>query len=226
MWRTLILILLGMLLLTGILFWAFPEVSFGQGERIHFISLALIASYLVLALFQGRLHWSDAAKYAFIWIGLGLILLTGYGFRHELSEVKSRLTSVLYPTEGTKTKSGEVHFNEASDGHFYVTAMVDGVRVRFMVDTGASRVVISPKDAKRLGIESEGLSFNSQVSTANGSVWSANIKLDTILVEGYALHDIPASVSRDDLDVSLMGMSYLGKLIGYKVDQGGLTLQY
>lgn len=226
MWRLLILIFLGMLLLTGILFWAFPEVSLAEGQQIQFVSLALISSYLILAMFQGRLHWSEAAKYIFIWIGLGMVLLTGYAFRDELGEIKNRLTSVLYPSEGTVIRKGEVHFNAASDGHFYVTAMVDGVKIRFMVDTGASRVVISPKDAQRLGLKTEDLIFNSRSSTANGSVWSANTILGTILVEGNALHDVAASVSKDELDVSLLGMSYLEKLKSYKVENGGLTLQY
>ena len=95
-----------------------------------------------------------------------------------------------------------------------------------MVDTGASRVVLTQRDATRLGFKAEDLSFNSRSSTANGEVWGASVTLETILVEDHPIHDVPASVSKDDLNVSLLGMSYLDKLKGYKVERGDLTLQY
>jgi len=224
--RTLILILAGLLLFTGFLFWVFPEIQLTNDDRLHFVSLILISTYLMFALFQGRLNLSEAARYVFIWVGIGIVLMTGYAFRFELLEIKSRLTSVVYPSSGKETQPGEVYFAAANDGHFYVTAMVNGVKIRFMVDTGASRVVLNPRDAQRLGFKPEDLSFDSQSSTANGSVWGASITLETILVEDHPLHDIPASVSKDQLDVSLLGMSYLDKLKSYKVEKGGLTLQY
>jgi aspartyl protease family protein len=226
MWRHVLLIFAGLALFTGFLFWAFPEFNFKDGSQIQLVSLILISTYLMLALFQGRLNLPDAFRYVMAWICIALILMVVYVYRYELMDIKARLTSGLYPSSGQAVREGEVYFAAANDGHYYVIALVNGVKIRFMVDTGASRTILSLRDAKRLGFKPEDLSFDSQMSTANGTVWAAPVKLDTVIVEGHVLDNVSASVSKDDLDGSLLGMSYLEKLKGYRVEKGGLTLQF
>ncbi len=224
--RIFIYVFIAIALLVAILFWAFPEVNLTDEKLINFVSLILVSSYLLLALFQKRLNLSEAFRSILIWVGLALVLMIGYVYRFELMDIKTKLTSNLYPSNGNSEEKGEVYFAAASDGHFYVAATVNGVKIRFMVDTGASRVVISPRDAQRLGIKTEDLTFNSQSSTANGIIWDAPITLESITVENHTINDVRASVSQSELDVSLLGVSYLDKLKGYKVEKGGLTLQY
>lgn len=212
--------------LTGFLFWAFPEFNFNEQNQMQFVSLILVSSYLLLALFQKRLNLSDTIRAIMVWGAIGVVLMTGYAFRYELIDIKDRLRANLFPTGGASVKAGEVAFPVADDGHYYVLATVNGVPIKFMVDTGASRVVLSPRDAKRLGFHPEDLSFNIQSSTANGTVWSASVTLASVTVQTQVLENIQASVSQSDLDISLLGMSYLDRLKGYRVGRGALTLQY
>jgi aspartyl protease family protein len=224
--RTLIYVFVALAIFTGFLFWAFPEVNFTEDKQMRYVSLILVGSYLLLALFQGRLNLSEAFRYAIAWIGIALVIMVGYVYRFELLEIKDRLTSGLHPSTAKSLGKDELYFAAASDGHYYVDAMVNGVKIKFMVDTGSTRVVISPRDAQRLGFKVEELSFDTQSSTANGTVWSASVTLDNVTVENHTVDGVPASVSKDDLDVSLLGMGYLNKLKSYRVEKGGLTLQY
>jgi aspartyl protease family protein len=222
--RTLIIVFVCLALFTGLLFWLYPEVNFTEDKQMSYVSLILISTYLLFALFQRRLNLSETFKYVLAWGAIGLVLMVGYVYRFELLDLKAKLTSSFYTVK--ETPSGEVTFPTSTDGHYYVNATVNGVTIRFMVDTGASRVVISPRDAKRLGFKTEDLSFSVQSSTANGMVWSAPVTLESITVQGHTVNNVQASISNSDLDVSLLGMSYLEKLKGYRVEKGTLTLQY
>ena len=65
-------------------------------------------------------------------------------------------------------------------GHFEVDARVDGRRVSFMVDTGASVIALTANDAARLGIHPSQNAFVAEVKTANGKVRAAPAHLDVV----------------------------------------------
>jgi aspartyl protease family protein len=64
---------------------------------------------------------------------------------------------------------------KADDGHFWAEGVVNGTRVRFLVDTGASSVAFTPVDAQRLGLEPSGLTYDTPVHTANGDAMAARV---------------------------------------------------
>ncbi len=99
----------------------------------------------------------------------------------------------------------------APDGHFYVTALVNDAKVRFVIDTGASTVVLTERDARRAGFDPAGLTFVGSAQTANGMVATAPIRIATFDLAGIVDTDIAASVNGGELDTSLLGMSYLSE---------------
>ena len=116
---------------------------------------------------------------AAIWLGLGLALVIGYSFKDDLG---SRLLGELVPQRGMANPDGSVTFRAGTDGHFHVEALINGTRLRLLVDTGASQVVLSPSDARRLGIDTAGLDFRHVSETANGPVSGAPVTLREVAV--------------------------------------------
>ncbi|MEJ2434801.1 MAG: TIGR02281 family clan AA aspartic protease, partial [Pseudolabrys sp.] len=99
------------------------------------------------------------------------------------------------------------------DGHFHTRARVDGQAMDFIIDTGATLVIIRESDAARVGFYPFPSDFTATVSTANGKVKAAPTKLDSIELGDITVFDVPALVLPDDrLWQNLLGMAFLSRL--------------
>jgi clan AA aspartic protease (TIGR02281 family) len=120
----------------------------------------------------------------------------------------------------------EYVIDAGAGGHFLVEAVVNGAPVTFLVDTGASDVMLTTADAERLGFRPENLRFTQRFATANGEVRAAPVVLREVRIGQFSLFDMPASVNEAPLRVSLLGMSFLKRLHGYSVEDGRLILRW
>ncbi|WP_292047380.1 retropepsin-like aspartic protease family protein [Brevundimonas sp. UBA5718] len=114
---------------------------------------------------------------------------------------------------------------KADDGHYWAHARIDGRAVRVLVDTGASVVVLTRADARRLGVQPEPASFTGRIQTASGMVRAAPVRLNTVSVAGARVDQVEALVVEQGLEYSLLGMSYLGRLSAFEATPTGLTLR-
>lgn len=114
---------------------------------------------------------------------------------------------------------------KAADGHFWAEAKVEGRHVRFLVDTGASTVALTPADARRLGLEVGELVFDQPVTTASGRTMGAAVTLEYVSVAGARIDDVEALVLQDGLETSLLGMTYLGRLSRFEASRDALILR-
>lgn len=114
---------------------------------------------------------------------------------------------------------------KAADGHFWAEADVDGRRVRFLVDTGASAVALTVEDARRLGLDPATLDYEYGVQTASGQARAARVELDSISVAGARVDDVEAFVIESGLETSLLGMTYLGRLSRFEATRSALILR-
>jgi len=114
---------------------------------------------------------------------------------------------------------------KAADGHFWAEATVNGKRVRFLVDTGATTVALTMADAQRLGIDLDSLTFDRPVSTAAGEARAALVELDYVSVAGARVDKVQALVLEKGLPSSLLGMSYLGRLSRFEATPTALILR-
>ncbi len=111
-------------------------------------------------------------------------------------------------------------------GHFQVEARIDGRFVDFMVDTGASLVILRETDAAKLGIRPMPRDYTATVSTANGKIKAAPAKLGRIEIGGITVYDVPALVLPDEaLSQNLLGVSFLSRLKRYEYADGRLVLE-
>jgi len=108
-------------------------------------------------------------------------------------------------------------------GHFTLTATVNGTPTRFVVDTGASLVALTLGDARAAGIGRSELSFNQLTQTANGRVHFAPVTLREVRIEQLSIENVPAAVI-ENLDQSLLGMSFLKRLKSFEIREGALTI--
>jgi aspartyl protease family protein len=110
-------------------------------------------------------------------------------------------------------------------GNFSLTATVNGAPTRFVVDTGASLVALTLDDARAAGIGRSELVFNQLTQTANGRVHFAPVMLREVRIEQLSIENVPAAVI-ENLDQSLLGMSFLKRLRGFEVREGALTISW
>lgn len=111
-------------------------------------------------------------------------------------------------------------------GHFQIEARVDGRRIDFMVDTGASVIALTAADAKRLGIFPSHNDYKVQVRTANGTVKAAPVTLGSVDVGGLVVRDVQALVMPDKaLSENLLGLAYLTRLKRFEYADGKLLLE-
>jgi aspartyl protease family protein len=110
-------------------------------------------------------------------------------------------------------------------GQIMLEARVNGASVRFLVDTGASFVFLSGKDARAAGFRRSELVFNQRAQTANGPVDIAPVLLRDVRIEQLAVEAVPAAVI-ENLDVSILGMSFLTRLKGFEMQNGALTIKW
>ncbi len=112
----------------------------------------------------------------------------------------------------------------AQDGHFYIDVKINNEPVRFMIDTGASDIVLNMDEAKKVGIKLDELNYNKRYQTANGAAFGASVVLNEIEVGGVKFHDVGASINEADMGISLLGMSFLRKFRKYEFYQDRLIL--
>ena len=111
-------------------------------------------------------------------------------------------------------------------GHFQVDGRVNGRSIDFMVDTGASVIALTEKEARRLGIHPVGNDFTAQVRTANGTVKAAPVTLNAVDIGGLVVRNVQALVVPGNaLGENLLGLSYLTKLKRFEYANGKLVLE-
>lgn len=228
--RTLVRIALAVIaaiVLTGLLALALAHTGAlaDEGNQMRLVHLVLIFVLVASGLaVRSMAQLGQAMKHAGVWLLIFAALVLAHGFQGEAKALWERLIASLDPAGGRATDTG-VAFQPTHGGHFIIDADVDGTTVRFLVDTGASRVVLSPRDAERLGFDLDTLAFTQVFNTANGTVHGAPVRLGRIAVGPIAVDDVRASVNGADMDTSLLGLTFLNRTGGYAVENGVLTLK-
>ena len=144
----------------------------------------------------------------------------------ELQFVWQRVRSELVPGYPVVTAENEMVLGESAGGQYRVIGRVNGLEVNFLVDTGASDTVLTPSDARRLGIDIESLDFSRVYQTANGLGYGAPMALDTLSVGPLVFYDFPASINQSEMGSSLLGMSFLRRLDSFEVRDRRLYLRW
>jgi aspartyl protease family protein len=153
---------------------------------------------------------------------LGTIVLASLVSGHEDT---GRLTG-LRPALDVPVVYSATELKADVSGHYFAAADIDGATIHVMVDTGASGVALSYEDAEQVGLRPRSLDYDIAINTANGIVKAARVKLRRVEVDNVLVRDVDGVVLPEGaLKGSLLGMSFLGRLSSFKIENGVLYLR-
>jgi aspartyl protease family protein len=172
-----------------------------------------------------------ALRQVVIWVGLATLVLVAYGYRDDILGMIGRsggdtAAAPAGHSVAREAASRSMVIRAGEGGHFLVDANVDGATVRFLVDTGATRVVLSPEDAERIGFHLRDRQFTERYRTAGGTVRAAPVTIRDLRIGQLALREVEASVNERPIGISLLGMTFLNRLDGYRVEGDRLILDW
>ena len=183
--------------------------------RVGYLAIILVAlGGWVMVEFRQRM--GQAVRMALAWGLIFVGVMAGYGLWSDIRREVMPIQEVA--------ADGAVEVPRAADGHYYLNLTINGTGVPFMVDTGASGLVLSARDAERLGIDLAGLAFRGQATTPNGVVRTARVTLPLVELGPFRNENFGAFVTEGELDQSLLGMDYLGQF-RMEFDGGKLVLR-
>ncbi len=186
--------------------------------------LSIILILMVMRLAASTRPLGQMAKQLSFFLIAGTVLVVGYSYRDDLNAILGRTVGADVPGHGTQVAPGMMRFQADDGGQFVIDATVNGTAVHFLVDTGASGIALSKRDASRLGLDPDNLRYTSLFSTANGTTRGAPVTLDAIKIGPMQAYSVHAWVNEGDLDQSLLGMSYLSTLGRVEIKGDALIL--
>eukprot|EP00439_Symbiodinium_sp_Y106_P089043 s1_g1579.t1 len=215
---------------------AWPEIVDRSNADARILSGGGLLGLVLLSFLVGwRPNSGLALRQAMSWVAVALFLTIGYAYREDFTNFARladapRLAAQLVDTQPMQSRRpesrhGVVSLSGDGSGHFWADANVDGTHVRFLVDTGASHIALSPFDAQRLGYDLNALDYRVPYQTANGVAYAAPLTLEDISIGSITISDVQASVLQSGLSQSLLGMSFLGELSAVELSGDRLILR-
>jgi aspartyl protease family protein len=161
---------------------------------------------------------------ALLFLGVG-VLSVRYLDQKGRTPANAAPIQAVSPSSNTPSSNARSLVVHASGGHFAVDARVDGRRIPFMIDTGASHITIRESDASRLGFHPKERDYTIRINTANGVGRAAQVDLRMVEVGDILVRDVPALVVPDTvLSVNLLGMTFLSR-VRWSHERGRLMLE-
>lgn len=175
--------------------------------------IAALGGWFVLQL---RRRPGQSLQYLAVWGLIFAAVVASYGLWQDIR-------SELRPAQVLQA-DGRIEIPLGRDGHFHAVVTINDVPVSFVIDTGASEIVLTAKDAARVGIDPAVLSYIGQARTANGVVRTAPVRLRSVVLGPFAQSDVRAVVNEGEMDGSLLGMSWITQFARVEIARDRLTL--
>jgi len=175
--------------------------------------LAAVGGWMVV---QNRQRLGKMAQQAAVWVLIFVGVIAGIGLWDDVRQTVTPTQSVV--------QGGSIAVPQAPDGHYYLTAEVNGTPLRFMVDTGASDIVLNQADAAKIGMNLDELVYSRKALSANGEVGIAPVILDSVELGPVRGDNIRAVVNGGEMRQSLLGMRYLHQFSKIEIGDGALLL--
>ncbi|WP_170374963.1 MULTISPECIES: retropepsin-like aspartic protease family protein [Ruegeria] len=190
-----------------------------DGDSIGRLVYLAVLGAAVVAWFvsQNRQSLNKTMQQAMAWVFIFVGTIAVVGLWEDIR-------STVGPAPQMTVTGETIAVPRARDGHYYLPVVVNGEPITFLVDTGASQIVLSDQDARRIGIDPDQLNYLGRASTANGEVRTAPVRLDSLELGPITDHNVSAWVNEGDLRQSLLGMDYLHRFSNIQFADGRLIL--
>ncbi|WP_300030802.1 TIGR02281 family clan AA aspartic protease [uncultured Roseobacter sp.] len=185
------------------------------GSLIYLVILGLMVISWFVA--QNRVSMNKTLQAAAAWALIFLGAIAAYGLWDDIS-------SAVMPRQTSYADTGQTVVPRHPDGHYYLSAEVNGTPISFVLDTGATDMVLTRRDAEAVGLDPDRLTFAGRAMTANGMVETAAVRLDSVTLGSVTDTNLPAVVNGGEMAQSLLGMTYLQRWGSIEISGGELTL--
>jgi aspartyl protease family protein len=197
---------------------AFPGRLQTPDDQGALLRTATILVILSLGVFSARkVDWSRTTKFVAIWAAVIAVLVVGLTYRDDLMGVGQRIRSEFSSSYPVASGPRQLVVTASEGGGFLIMGQVNGQPVQFLVDTGSSDTVLSPDDARRLGIDPASLRFDHLAETANGTGYGARYTAPRLEVGPIRVDGMPMVVNQAPMSSSLLGMTFLNRLESFQV---------
>ena len=166
---------------------------------------------------QNRQSLNKTLQMAMAWVFIFIGVIAVVGLWEDIR-------TTVGPAPQMTVTDNTIQVPRSYDGHYYLPVTVNGEPINFLVDTGASQIVLSARDAERLGIDPDQLNYFGRAATANGEVRTAPVRLDTLTLGPITDRNVSAWVNEGELHQSLLGMDYLHLFSNIQFADGRLIL--
>lgn len=196
-----------------------------NNELVNIFYLFLLLTFIASSIFtRGNMPALRALKYFSIWAAIALSVIIIYSLRFNFIDFKNRVIGEINPSYVQYNSANKITINMSYGNHYYANVKINNKNIKFLIDTGASDIVLNLADAKKIGINLQDLIFNKPYQTANGISYGATIILQNVKFGDLELKNVRASVNKSNMGVSLLGMSFLSKFRKYEFYQNQLIL--
>ena len=169
-------------------------------------------------LLSNRLRLGQTLQMASIWVLIFIGVIAAVGLWGDIQDD-------LFPRQARFDDSGAVTVPRHANGHYHLTLNINGAPIDFIVDTGATDIVLSQLDADAAGLAPNTLTYLGRAQTANGEVRTARVRLDAVEIGPHRDTNVPAVVNQGAMDQSLLGMGYLQRWGQIEISGGEMTLR-
>lgn len=184
------------------------------GRMIYLGLLAALLGFWFVA--ENRQSLGKTARMAMAWGLIFLGVVVAYGLWDDVRREVLPRQAVL--------ADSTIEVPRGGDGHFHLTLQINGQPVEFLVDTGATSIVLTLEDAERIGLDPANLAFLGSAQTANGIVRTAATRVDEITLGPIRFDNVRVSVNGGDMPGSLLGMDYLSRFDRLEISGNTLRL--
>ena len=181
------------------------------------IYLGVLGAILIFSFLSWKNSFSKFIRFGLIWFVIFLLaILSALIWENHLDK----------KANGDNFNSGqnELVLKRSRNGHFYINLKINNYQIDFLVDTGASSIILSNNDGKKLGFDTEALSYWKSASTANGEILISPIILDEIRMGPIRYSNVKAFISQKNMEKSLLGMSFINRFKKLEINQSKMTI--
>lgn len=184
-------------------------------------ALVLVAS----ALFSRRIGFGEIVRSILGWIAIFAVFIVIFSYQHELAGVWHRVTGELTGANEQTVSGGTLKIRLSPDGHYWADAEVNGMPVRFLIDSGATTTALSLKTAQAAKVDINEGGFPTYLNTANGTVEAQRGTIATLRVGPMMALDLPVVVAEAFGDSNVLGMNFLSEMKSWRVEGREMILE-
>ncbi len=184
-------------------------------------ALVLVAS----ALFSRRIGLGEIVRSVLGWVAIFAIFIVGFSYQKEIIGVWHKVTGEITGANEQQVVGGTLKIRQSPDGHYWADAEVNGMPVRFLIDSGATTTAMTLKTARAANVDINDGGFPTYLNTANGTVEAQRGTIQALRVGPMMALELPVVVAEAFGDSNVLGMNFLSEMKSWRVEGGEMILE-